>query len=108
MQFYFAIATLLSLTVAIFAIQNSEQVTIRFLIWQLPTIPQVIVILGAALGGMIAALFFGLSRQFKLSRELKESTVRIQVLENELIELRTPDGCNKNKELNKETKKGNQ
>ncbi|MDO7787047.1 LapA family protein [Desulforamulus aquiferis] len=90
MQFYFAIATLFSITVAIFATQNSDQVTISFLLWQLPSIPQVIVILGSALAGMVAALFFGLSRQFKLSKELKEALVRINTLDNELAKLKAP------------------
>lgn len=103
MQLLFAVATLFSLTVAIFAIQNSEQVTITFLFWSLPSVPQVIVILGAALAGMIAALLFGLSRQFKLSKEAKELQIKLQVLENELVKLRPKEECNKSDEITKQT-----
>lgn len=85
MQFYFALATLLSLAVAAFAIQNSELVTIRFLFWQLPGVPQVMVILGAALGGMIIAFFFGFSRRYQLSKQLNELKDYARLLEQELL-----------------------
>ncbi|MEW6697706.1 MAG: LapA family protein [Bacillota bacterium] len=85
MHLYFALATLLSLTVAVFAIQNSELVTIRFLFWQLPSVPQVIVILGAALGGMVIAFFFGFSRSYQMSKQLHELKDYARLLEQELI-----------------------
>lgn len=88
MQFYLALAIMFSLTIAIFAIQNSSLVTIQFLIWELPSVPQVIVIIFSALFGMIVAFLFGIMRQYKLSRQLSEMRDYTSTLEQEIIKLK--------------------
>lgn len=88
MQIFMIIAVLFSLAVAIFALQNSEIVTIRFLIWELPSVPQVLVILWAALAGMATAFFFGLSRHYRLTKQSKELKKQVYNLEQELIKIK--------------------
>ncbi|MBZ4655228.1 MAG: hypothetical protein JG781_2587 [Peptococcaceae bacterium] len=62
MQVYLISALLFSLLVAIFAIQNTEQVIIKFLTFQFP-ISLVLVILGSAVVGALALYFLGLFKQ---------------------------------------------
>lgn len=95
MQLYLSLGALFSLTVAIFAIQNSEEITIQFLFWQLPSFPLVMVILGAAFTGMLAAWFFGLSRRFKLSSEIREMKMYIDSLHTQLNQDKPKEDCNK-------------
>lgn len=81
MQLFMIIAVLFSLAVAVFALQNSELVTIRFLLWELPSVPQVVVILLSSLAGMAAAFFFGFSRHYRLVKHNNELTKQIHNLE---------------------------
>lgn len=85
MKLFFVLATIFSLVVALFATQNSDLVTIQFLIWQLPSVPQIVVILLSALGGMIAAFLFCLSRQYRLSKENSYIKNYAKRLEQELL-----------------------
>src|SRR5262245_32543363 len=65
MQFLFIGLTLLLLAVALFALQNSEAVTVQFLIWQFRT-SLATVILGSTAGGALMAGLLGIAR--RLSR----------------------------------------
>ncbi|WP_227765582.1 LapA family protein [Zhaonella formicivorans] len=85
MQFYFYLAVIFSLVVAVFAIQNSQLIAIKLFFWQLPEFPLAVIILGAALAGAVAAFLFGLTnslKSLKLRKELKE---QVKSLEEELV-----------------------
>ena len=66
MQIYFVIALIFAAMVAVFAIQNSTPVHIQFLFWEIPSISQVLVILGAAIIGALTALSVSMSKQLRL------------------------------------------
>jgi len=88
---FLGLAALFSLMVAIFAVQNPELVTIKFLFWQLPGVPQVMVIFGAAMAGMIATWFLNLSRYLRATRQLKDMKGYISLLESEIAKLKQGD-----------------
>lgn len=79
--------------VAIFAVQNASRVDINFFIWQLQNISLVVVILGSALFGAVAAGLFGAVKQIKLRMNLKScknlaegQTAEIEYLQKKLKE----------------------
>ncbi|SHK65156.1 LapA family protein [Desulforamulus aeronauticus] len=88
MRLYFGIATVFSILVAVFAIQNSELISIKFLLWQLPGFPLAFVILGAALSGMVVAWLFSIARQYKISKQYGELKNYTHSLEQELLKYR--------------------
>ena len=88
MRLYFGIATVFSILVAVFAMQNSEMVSIQFLFWQLPGFPLAFVILGAALSGMVTAWLYSVARQYKISRQYTELKNYARSLEEELLKYR--------------------
>jgi len=56
MQVLLAVVAILLFTVAIFAFQNPDPVTVRFLFWQLSASVAVVTIASAAAGALAAAL----------------------------------------------------
>ena len=58
-QLYFAVGLVLGLVVAVFAMQNTPAVEIRFLGWQANG-PLALVVLASAAAGALVALFFTL------------------------------------------------
>lgn len=80
-QVYFIIPLLFALIVAVFALQNTEQISINFLFWQFKAISKVIVILSSALFGSLLVMFLGMGWQVK-------KLLYIRKLENEIKELK--------------------
>lgn len=83
-------ALLLALGTATFALQNTDGVTVRFLIWEYQT-SLVLVILGSVGSGVVLALLASIGGRWKTSRTRRslEATVtsqseRIRELENQL------------------------
>jgi uncharacterized integral membrane protein len=70
MQLVFVLLTLLLLAVALFALQNSEHVTIRFWPWQVQASLAVVTLAATAVGALIAALLSWASqlRRWKRAR----------------------------------------
>lgn len=58
-QAYFIAGLVLGLAIAIFALQNTAEVAVRFLGWQAQG-PLAVVVLASAAGGVLVALLFGL------------------------------------------------
>ena len=58
-QFYFAVGLILGLAVAVFAMQNTAAVQVRFLVWQANG-PLALVGLASAAAGALVVLFFTL------------------------------------------------
>lgn len=69
MQLIFILLTLLLLAVAIFALQNSEPATVRFLHWQIRSSVAVVTLAATAAGALIAALLGWATRIRRWSRE---------------------------------------
>ena len=68
MQLVFVLLTLLLLVVAIFALQNAEPATVRFLHWQIRSSVAVVTLAATAAGALIAALLSWAARLLRWSR----------------------------------------
>ena len=71
MQFYWILALVFALIVAIFAIQNASLVDIRFLNWEFADISLVLVILGSAVIGAVIIFYFGLFQTDRVNLEIE-------------------------------------
>ncbi len=65
---YLIVLSVLLLTVAIFALQNAQAVTVRFLFWQLQSSVAVVALASTAAGVLIAELFGLASRLLRWRR----------------------------------------
>lgn len=82
-QFYFLSALVLATLVAIFAVQNAEQVTIRFLVWTFQTSVVIVILVSAGTGALLAALI-SLPQTIKARRRLRQSERKLERLSLEL------------------------
>lgn len=97
MQFYLISALVFSLLVAVFAIQNTEVVVVRFLTFQFP-ISLVLVILGSAVVGALALYSLSVVKQlgswFKI-RQLNSRKIdlekKVRDLEEKLTSLESKE-----------------
>lgn len=73
------LAMILALLTAAFALQNTEAVTVRLLLWEYQT-SLVLVILGSAGSGIVLTFLASLGRRWKRSRTIQslQSTVESQ------------------------------
>ncbi|MHB1506255.1 MAG: LapA family protein [Sulfobacillus sp.] len=60
------VGLVLAILVAVFAVQNSQAVTIQAYFWHLPQVSLVLVILLSALVGVALGALFGASRMWKM------------------------------------------
>lgn len=67
--------------IAIFAVQNSDQVTIRFLGWQIERAPLAAVILISGAVGAIIVSLIGFIQRWKLRSRIRQLESRMQNLE---------------------------
>lgn len=88
MQIYLITALLFSLLVAVFAVQNTEVVTIRFITWQF-SVSLVLVILGSAIVGALALYFLGLFKQVGAWFKIRQLDGKKKDLEKQLEKLET-------------------
>lgn len=75
-QAYFIVGLVLGLAIAVFALQNTTAVEVKFLAWQLAG-PLAVVVLGSAAAGALVALLFGIP-------EIVTARWRIRSLERRL------------------------
>ncbi len=73
MQGYLVLTLIFAIIVALFAIQNTTVVVIKFLVWE-ANISLVLVILGAVAAGAIMLFLINLVKQIGINRERKELT----------------------------------
>jgi uncharacterized integral membrane protein len=92
MHWYLVLAFLFVLSVSVFAIQNSQQVVVRFLHWELPSFPLVMLILFSAAAGVLVTLLFSLARQLKLTVQIRDLQSRIRQMEKKLAGQPAPHG----------------
>lgn len=73
------LALVLALLTAAFALQNTDAVTVRLLLWEYQT-SLVLVILGSTISGSVLTFLASLGRQWRRSRTIRslESTVELQ------------------------------
>jgi len=91
MLWYISLAALITLSIAVFAIQNSQQVTLKFLHWDLPSFPLVLLILFSAATGMLVTLLFSVTKQLRMTIQVKDLQARIKKLEKQLSAQPTKD-----------------
>jgi uncharacterized integral membrane protein len=86
----FALGAIVGMAVLIFAFENQEPVTLRYLLtWQTPPLPLFAVIMAAVGTGFVMASLFGLAaylRQRRISRQQRRTIADLQA---ELHGLRT-------------------
>ncbi|MFQ5882913.1 MAG: lipopolysaccharide assembly LapA domain-containing protein [Candidatus Methylomirabilales bacterium] len=75
-QLYLILALLLATLVAIFAIQNADRVTVRFLVWTFQTSLVIVILISAGVGALLAALV-SLPQSLKMRRQLRQSEGRL-------------------------------
>ena len=84
---FMAVALVLALLVAIFALQNATVVTVHFLFWRFD-VSLVLVILGAAASGAVVVGIVSTLKQIRSAIKLQEAAVINRRLERELTEAR--------------------
>ncbi len=87
-QFYFVLGLLFAVLVAIFALQNTESVDIKFLAWHFTAISKVLVILVSTIVGALVVLFLGFSWQLKRYLYIRRLEGEVESLKKELEQAR--------------------
>jgi len=82
MQFFVWLAFLITVSIAIFAIQNSTLplMTMKFLIWKLETSP-VYAMLGSLVAGMLIILFLWIPNALRASFRTRDLKKEIEILQ---------------------------
>jgi lipopolysaccharide assembly protein A len=78
-QLYLLFALVLTTLVAIFALQNAGEVTVRFLVWTFQTSVVIVILMSAGMGALLAALV-SLPQTLKARRRLRESEKKLDQL----------------------------
>ena len=77
---------ILAVAIAIFAIQNSSEVAVKFIGWQFHSSLVVVILISTAVG-VIMAILLSLPGTFRLRARLKENAEQIMKLEQRLREI---------------------
>ncbi|MFQ5829246.1 MAG: lipopolysaccharide assembly protein LapA domain-containing protein [Candidatus Methylomirabilia bacterium] len=77
---YFIVAAAASV-VAIFALQNADPVTVRFLAWQVEGVPLAAAILASGALAAVAASLVGLVQRWKLRAHIRQLESRLKQAE---------------------------
>lgn len=83
MQLGFVLSLVFAVIIAVFAVLNSDVVTIQ-LLFKKVELSQSVIILGSAALGAIIAVLFGIFKRFKTSLKIRELKGQIKELENNL------------------------
>ena len=81
-QVYFIVGLILGLAIAIFALQNTMAVEVKFLGWQVAG-SLAVVVLGSAAAGALVALFFGIPEILKARWRIRNLERRLQSMSSE-------------------------
>ncbi|MCT4564006.1 MAG: LapA family protein [Maledivibacter sp.] len=93
MQILFIFSLVFAILVSIFAVMNSEPVTIK-LLWKEFQFSQAIVILGSAVFGAVIVALLGVFNKVKSSLKIRELQNKIKSLEKEIQELKPAETIN--------------
>jgi uncharacterized integral membrane protein len=88
MAFGYFIAALLAAAVAVFALQNSAQTSVRFLVWTLGDLPLAAVALASLAIGLIVAGVPLWIRSWRWRSRARSAEARVALLENALAAAR--------------------
>ena len=91
MRVFLIVGFAFALIVALFAVQNSSTVSVRFLNWGFETSAVLVIIASAALGALSAGLL-GLPRSIRLRLKVRELDGKVKRLEAELKAAREETG----------------
>ena len=84
MQWYIIIPIIFALLISIFAVQNPQQVTLRFLLWDLPSLSLVLVIFFSTAMGVLITILFSLTRYLRLTIRIHDLQARLKQMEKKL------------------------
>lgn len=88
MQFWFILSLIFAVLIALFAVLNSDEVTLNLVITTLSTRQSVIILASAAIGAIIAS-FIGMFRALKSSLKIRDLNNQIKELQQNLEKLKT-------------------
>src|SRR5262249_44020246 len=75
--FVYLVMALLGVAAAVFAVENPDPVTLRFLMWRTASLPLSVIILLAAFVGVVSASVSGFAQQIELRRKIRRLEHRI-------------------------------
>ena len=81
MPFVYLLIAAVAIAIAIFALQNPDQVSIRFLGWQIERAPLAAVILISGAVGAIIVSLIGFVQRWKLHSRIRQLETRVRNLE---------------------------
>ncbi|GBF32990.1 hypothetical protein DCCM_2087 [Desulfocucumis palustris] len=84
MQWYVALGSGFLLLIAIFAYQNPQEVTLRFITWEMPPIPLVLLIFFSTAMGALITLLFSLAKQLTQGMKIRELQNKLKHLEKQI------------------------
>lgn len=84
MQLYVLLGLFFSLAVAVFAVQNSTAVDVKFFLWNFNNISLVLVIFSSVVGGALITLLFSLPKQLRSVMKIRELILKNQRLTAEI------------------------
>lgn len=87
MQIVLILALVFSIIIAIFAVQNTQSVAVRFLTFETQQLSVSVVVLASAAIGAILTFLFGLWRTLRSSLELRSDRKKIEQQEKTIQEL---------------------
>jgi len=86
-QVTFFLALAFSIVIAIFAVQNTQQVSVSFLFWgPATTAASVLVLISAALGAL-AMLLFGMAREVRMRWAHRNTSAQLKTAQKRVAEL---------------------
>lgn len=81
MPFVYVGITVMAVAIAIFALQNADPVSIRFLAWRLDGAPLAAVILLSGAAGALLATAVGLLQRWRLRAQIRQLKSRLRATE---------------------------
>jgi putative membrane protein len=75
---------IIALVAVVFALQNSDQVTVGFLAWTLPPLSMALILLITLIVGLIAGMLFLAPGIYKRNKVIQSQRGRINTLETEI------------------------
>lgn len=81
MPLVYALVAAVAVAIAIFALQNPDQVTVRFLGWQVERAPLAAVILVSGAVGALSVGLIGFVQRWKLRSRIRQLETRVRTLE---------------------------
>ena len=81
MPFVYLLIAAVAIAISIFALQNADHVTVRFLAWQIERAPLAAVILVSGAVGAILVSLVGVVQRWRLRSKIRQLETRLRSLE---------------------------